>query len=101
MGFVILGNLLFTMFETNLVASCYPDYAEHPQTCPHRADWLEKCTIGFQVIYTIECALHFNAERAGYLRNKWNLIDLFTTIFGWLGVILSSSVYMVLLRVSV
>lgn len=99
MGFVILGNLLFTILETNVVASCYPDYAQHPEFCPHRAAWLEMCTIGFQVVYTIECALRLMAERTDYLWNKWNLIDLFTTIFGWLGVILSSSAYMIVLRV--
>eukprot|EP00438_Fugacium_kawagutii_P004682 Skav205563 [mRNA] locus=scaffold1407:50319:51971:- [translate_table: standard] len=47
----------------------------------------------------MECILRAYAERTDYLWNKWNQIDLWTTILGWLGVALSSSVYLNLLRV--
>lgn len=100
MGVVIFANLIFTIVETDAMAACYPDYAQQPELCPHGAG--SRFAVGhivFQSIYTMECILRAFAERSDYLWNKWNQVDLWTTILGWLGVALSSSVYLNLLRV--
>jgi hypothetical protein len=102
MGLVIFANLVLTIVETNSVAACYPEYAQQLETCPQRTSaqsWLLVCTIVFQVIYTMECALRAYVARNNFLWNKWNQIDLWITILGWVGVALSSLVHLNILRI--
>ena len=102
MGLVIFANLVLTIVETNSVAACYPEYAQQLETCPQRTSaqsWLLVCTIVFQVIYTMECALRAYVDRNNFLWNKWNQIDLWITILGWVGVALSSLVHLNILRI--
>ena len=102
MGLVIFANLVLTIVETNSVAACYPEYAQQLETCPQRTSeqsWLLVCTIGFLMIYTMECALRAYVERSNFLWNKWNRIDLWITILGWIGVALSSLVNLNIVRI--
>lgn len=88
MGVIIIGNLLLMVYETNRDATCYPDFT--PETfndCPSRSDalmWLATTNEVLLVIYSIECVLRMYVERTRYLYNKWNHIDLFTVLVGWL-----------------
>ena len=102
MGLVIFSNLVLTIVETNSFAACYPEYAQQLETCPQRTtakSWLQVCTIVFQVIYTIECGLRAYVERSDFLWNKWNQIDLWITILGWIAVAPLNVVNLNILRI--
>eukprot|EP00435_Cladocopium_sp_Y103_P017850 s3523_g4.t1 len=102
MGLVIFANLVLTIVETNSIAACYPEYAQQLETCPQRntaQSWLQVCTIFFQVIYTIECGLRAYVERASFVWNKLNQIDLWISILGWIAVAPLNVVNLNILRI--
>eukprot|EP00438_Fugacium_kawagutii_P033377 Skav232642 [mRNA] locus=scaffold3536:119437:122596:- [translate_table: standard] len=102
MGVIIAVNICFMVLETNADASCYPEFADNFQDCPHRSTtmvWLQVVNICLLVLYTIECFLRGFVERGSYWWNRWNQIDLVTVVLGWIGVFLSTSVNFNVLRI--
>ena len=43
------------------------------------------------LIFSVECLFRAYVERGSYLWNKWNLIDLFTVLSGWVGLAASNA----------
>ncbi|CAK8996948.1 Voltage-dependent calcium channel type D subunit alpha-1 (DmCa1D) [Durusdinium trenchii] len=81
------------IIETNYDAECFPKYANDLHNCPSRSSeqtWLQVSTIALQTIYTVECCLRACVEQRHYVWNTWNQIDLWTAIFGWIGLGMSS-----------
>lgn len=103
MGAIIIGNLLLMVYETNLDATCFPDFTrESFDKCPSRSDalpWLSTTNDVLLVIYSIECALRMYVERTQYVYNKWNHIDLFTVLIGWVTKALASGGSVSFLRI--
>jgi len=80
MGVVILANVALIVYETNADAACYPEFLNDLASCPHASGkmfWTFVSNVVLQVIYTTECTARGYAERAGFFRNRWNLLDLF------------------------
>lgn len=80
MGVMILANVALIVYETNADAACYPEFLNDLASCPHASGkmfWTFVSNVVLQVIYTTECAARGYAERAGFFRNRWNLLDLF------------------------
>eukprot|EP00438_Fugacium_kawagutii_P017675 Skav211272 [mRNA] locus=scaffold2429:31143:33260:+ [translate_table: standard] len=88
MGLIILANLVLIIYEANEGAKCYPDYSKDIQRCPFRSEsnlWLTIANVALLAIFSVECMLRAYVERGSYFWNKWNIIDLFTVVSGWLG----------------
>eukprot|EP00435_Cladocopium_sp_Y103_P013258 s3843_g3.t1 len=101
MGIVIMLNILLMIFETDADASCYPKYADNVSACPGRSSevvWIKVCNILLQVIYTTECLMRAFVERDSYVWNRWNQLDLFTTIPGWITLAMSTQVNFAVFR---
>ncbi|CAK9115483.1 Sodium channel protein type 4 subunit alpha A (Voltage-gated sodium channel subunit alpha Nav1.4a) [Durusdinium trenchii] len=101
MGVVILSNLVLIMYEANKDAQCYPMYYNRFNECPDRSDanpWLVGLNISLLIIYSIECVLRAFVERSAFIWNKWNMIDLFAVVSGWVGLAISDFVSVTLLR---
>lgn len=102
MGVMILANVALIVYETNADAACYPEFLNDLASCPHASGkmfWTFVSNVVLQVIYTAECAARGYAERAGFFRNRWNLLDLFIVIIGWLGMGLTELVNLNVLRI--
>ena len=100
MGLVIIGNLILIMYETDQDAKCYPDYQDNLQGCPYSSNtshW-QVLNVILLALYTLESSVRAYVERARFLCNKWNLVDLVTVILGWLSVLLADMVNLSLLR---
>ncbi|CAJ1362216.1 unnamed protein product [Effrenium voratum] len=101
MGLIIVSNLVLIMYEANQDARCYPEYFGRFHQCPHRSD-AEPLLVAFNIIllaiYSIECLLRAYVERGTYICNKWNIIDLFTVVSGWLGLLVADFISVTLLR---
>jgi len=101
MGIVILLNIVLMIVEADADASCYPDHADDVLACPSRSanvPWIQVCNVVLQVIYTTECCMRAFVERENYVWNRWNQLDLFTTLPGWLTLAMSTSVNFALFR---
>ena len=101
MGLIIVGNLMLIVYEANESAKCFPDYANNVTECPFRSEanlWLYVTNILLLVTFSIECMLRAYVERGAYAWNKWNCIDLFTVLAGWVGVAASNVFNATLLR---
>lgn len=101
MGIVIMLNILLMIFETDADASCYPEYADNVSACPGRSSevlWIKVCNILLQVMYTTECFMRAFVEREDYVWNRWNQLDLFTTIPGWITLAMSTQVNFAVFR---
>jgi len=101
MGIVILLNIVLMIVEADADASCYPDYASDLLSCPSRSatvPWIQASNVVLQVIYTTECCMRAFVERESYVWNRWNQLDLFTTLPGWLTLAMSTSVNFALFR---
>eukprot|EP00930_Biecheleria_cincta_P015471 TRINITY_DN12902_c0_g1_i1.p1 TRINITY_DN12902_c0_g1~~TRINITY_DN12902_c0_g1_i1.p1 ORF type:complete len:680 (-),score=103.34 TRINITY_DN12902_c0_g1_i1:130-2169(-) len=103
MGVIIIGNLLLMVYETNIDATCFPEFT--PETfdeCPRRSDALPWLAITNEVllyVYSIEVLLRMYVERFQYVYNKWNHIDLFTVLVGWITKALSAGGSVSFLRI--
>jgi len=101
MGLIIVGNLMLIVYEANESAKCFPDYANNVTECPFRSEanlWLYVTNILLLVTFSMECMLRAYVERGAYVWNKWNCIDLFTVLAGWVGVAASNVFNATLLR---
>jgi len=103
MGLVIVFNLCIIIYEADMDAQCYPDFAgeKYPQ-CPYRAEalgWINEANIMLLVIYSIECAIRAFVERNRFCCNPWNVTDLLIVVLGWSSMALST-VNLSLLRLS-
>eukprot|EP00438_Fugacium_kawagutii_P009726 Skav210498 [mRNA] locus=scaffold601:313154:323906:+ [translate_table: standard] len=102
MGAVILANVALIVFETNRDASCFPDWIDDVGNCPHssgKIGWVLVCNVALQMIYTAECGARGFADRTNFFKNRWNLLDLFIVIIGWVGMGLSELVNLNVLRI--
>lgn len=94
MGIIILANLVLIIYEANEGAKCFPDYLQNIKDCPYTSDsnlWLYMSNVILLLIFSVECLFRAYVERGSYLWNKWNLIDLFTVLSGWVGLAASNA----------
>ncbi|CAE7539520.1 Scn11a, partial [Symbiodinium sp. CCMP2456] len=99
MGIVIAFNIGVMVVETNMDASC--PRTDDIRTCTEgsfNVQWLQILNIVLLVVYSVECAARAYVERAMYIWNRWNQIDLLTVILGWGGMLLASAVNLNVLR---
>lgn len=94
MGIIIVANLVLIIYEANEGAKCFPEYFKNITDCPYSSDsnlLLYMSNVILLVIFSVECLFRAYVERGKYLLNKWNLIDLFTVLSGWVGLAASNA----------
>lgn len=102
MGLIIFANVLLIVFEANSDASCYPEFLYNLESCPRSSSalfWPWACNLALQMIYSAECIARCFVERKLYIKNQWNVIDLFIVVVGWFGMALTEMVNLNVLRV--
>ena len=101
MGLIIFGNLVLILYEANEGAKCYPEFLRDLRNCPFSSEnnmWLWLSNVILLIIFSCECMLRAYVERGSYVWNKWNFIDLFTVLSGWVGLAAANAVNVTLLR---
>jgi len=101
MGVIIAFNFFIIIYETDQDGTCYPKYYNNFQNCPTSAsklDWLWGLNLGFLIIYTIEGALRISVFCRLYWFDKWNYLDLFIILSGWLQEIMGGQLNLAMLR---
>eukprot|EP00930_Biecheleria_cincta_P056306 TRINITY_DN42451_c0_g1_i1.p1 TRINITY_DN42451_c0_g1~~TRINITY_DN42451_c0_g1_i1.p1 ORF type:complete len:681 (+),score=147.02 TRINITY_DN42451_c0_g1_i1:49-2091(+) len=101
MGVIITFNILVMIFETDQDAMCYPEFDNRPSECPHAAEniaWIAATNVIFLITYTLEAAARLYVERGVYICNRWNQVDAFTVLMGWLTMFVSGFVNLNFMR---
>ena len=103
MGALILGNLVLIWYETDVDATCFPEYVSDFASCPTRSDtvgWIPALNLAILVLYSLECLARVYAEQCLFWCNKWNLTDFFIVLSGWFDFIFADVLSVNLLRLS-
>eukprot|EP00746_Dinoflagellata_sp_MGD_P162577 gnl/MRDRNA2_/MRDRNA2_90194_c0_seq1.p1 gnl/MRDRNA2_/MRDRNA2_90194_c0~~gnl/MRDRNA2_/MRDRNA2_90194_c0_seq1.p1 ORF type:complete len:706 (-),score=123.92 gnl/MRDRNA2_/MRDRNA2_90194_c0_seq1:121-2238(-) len=91
-GFVILGNFIAIILETDARAKMYDEPVDSDQ---HKSasDLLSSCdkaNFAFLVFYAMECLARVFVLRKAFLSSKWNIFDMIIVIVGAVGQVLES-----------
>jgi len=103
MGALILGNLILIWYETDVDATCFPEYASDFTSCPTRSDtvgWIPALNLAILLLYSLECLVRLFAEQCLFWWNRWNLTDFVIVLSGWLDFIFADVLSVNLLRMS-
>lgn len=86
MGLVIIFNLALIVRETDLDATCFPEFDGRLDDCPSAAAkvrWIGIADVALLICYSIELSCRLFVWRVEFFTNKWNLLDGVVVFLGW------------------
>jgi len=101
MGIIIATNFFAVIYETDRDGTCYPKFHDNYDECPTSASklaWLWYLNLVFLIIYSVEAAVRAFVFRIQYCYDKWNYLDLFIVLSGWLQETMGGHLNLAMLR---
>ena len=103
MMLIILANLVLVVYQTDIEATCFPEFTEKTiADCPsngNNIEWLRLGNLLLLILYSFEAMGKVFVAHCSYFRHVDNLVDFTICVLGWVSEVLTGFISLSWMRV--